>query len=325
MSATLIAVVIALILGHTAAPLTQLRRFGWFTGWLKWLREHVHGRWITHPAAIFVSLGLPLALAGGVQHGISDWFFGLPGFVFALAMLFYCWGPRDLDIDVEAALDAQDSDTRNHALRAIAGEGTALPTDAPAAVTAIFRAAQQRWFGVLFWFLLLGAFGALLYRLAQQGTQAAAREHLPSEQSGAFAHLTAILQWPVAQLMTLALALAGNFDAVFGAWRDWHNARRNREFDFDPGFLDAAAQASVKREHSQRQAERTDTDEITEEVADIGYPPHIEPPIDAAPMPPDAAPEPFDHAALAEAMGLVWRVLIVWLAALAVFVLAGYA
>ena len=33
-------------------------------------------------------------------------------------------------------------------------------------VEAVFRNAQRRWFGVLFWFCVLGPFGALLYRLS---------------------------------------------------------------------------------------------------------------------------------------------------------------
>ena len=306
MSATLIAVVFALILGHTAAPLVQLRRFGWFTGWLKWLREHIDGGWYASAFAMLVSLGLPLALCALIQHGLSDVFFGLPGFVFGLAVLFYCWGPRDLDVDVEAVLEASDNESHQTALRTLAGEATPLPDDASGTVALVFRAAKRRWFGVLFWFLLLGPFGALLYRLAQRGTEAAAREHLPPAHATAYARLLAILEWPVAQAMTLALALAGTFDAVYGAWRDWHNARREHELDFDASFLDAAAQASVRREHAQREAE-IDVD-ATE--------PGIEAPID------DAAP--LSRAALGEAMGLAWRILIVWLAALALFVLAGY-
>jgi len=316
MSATLIAVVLALILGHTAAPLTQLRRFGWFTRWLDFLREQFKDGWYASAAATLVSLGLPLALCGLVQHWLDGRFFGLPGFVFALAMLFYCWGPRDLDLDVEAALEATDPDAREKALHTLAGEGAPIPNDAAGAVATVFRASKRRWFGVLLWFLLLGPFGALLYRLTQRGAESA--EHLPGEQLSTYSHLLAILEWPVAQLMTLGLALAGNFDAVYGAWRDWHGTRRGHDFDFDAGFLDAAAQASVKREHAEIQAELETEDAETGEPTESG----IEAP---AVVIPDAAPVSLDRSALAEAMGLVWRVLIVWLAVLAVFVLAGYA
>ena len=38
MAATLLAVVVALALGHLAPPLASaLRRFGWYRGWLQWL------------------------------------------------------------------------------------------------------------------------------------------------------------------------------------------------------------------------------------------------------------------------------------------------
>ena len=38
MFATLLAVVVALVLGHVAPPLAaSLRHYGWYAGWLRWL------------------------------------------------------------------------------------------------------------------------------------------------------------------------------------------------------------------------------------------------------------------------------------------------
>ena len=170
--------------------------------------------------------------------------FGLPAFLFAVLMLFYAWGPRDLDHDVDAVVEAPDAESRRAAAMRLFPERSEPSLEAGALVEAVFRCALWRWFGVLFWFLLLGAVGALLYRLVALCAQGEARKRLPEGPAQAATVLLAVLDWPVAQLMTLAMALVGNFDSVLGAWKDGGGASLKP----DIGFLAAAARASVKVE-----------------------------------------------------------------------------
>ena len=131
--------------------------------------------------------------------------------------------------------------TRREAIARLWPEGATVAADGPALVEAVFRNALHRWFGVLFWFLLLGPVGALLYRLAAFSAEGAFARTLPPTTLAGARSLHAVLDWPVAQLMTLSMALVGNFDAVFTAWRE---ARGNR-WQLDSAFLGAAARASV--------------------------------------------------------------------------------
>jgi len=166
---------------------------------------------------------------------------------------------------------------------------------------------------VLFWFLLLGPFGALLYRLVALCAQGEAAKRLP-EGAVRAAHATlAVLDWPVAQLMTLALALVGNFDSVFTAWKDAGGARPS----LDRGFLTAAARASVRRELAEEAFEDAEFEGMAPDADIDAY--GTEAVIAAAPattLP--GLPE------LRDAMSLVWRVLLLWLAVLALFVIAGW-
>ena len=220
MSAVLIAVVLALVLGHAAPQLAQLRRYGWFRTWLRGLSARLpasgfHGSRF----GILLSLGAPLLIVGLLQWAVAEHWYGLPAFAFAAVVFFYCWGPRDLDLDVDAVVEAQDTERRRAAVRALLGPDREPALDAPTLVEGVFAGALERWFGVLFWFVLLGPFGALMYRLAQLG---ATREHgaeLPLEHGDAYRRLKLILDWPAAQLMVLGLALAANFDVVMAAWR----------------------------------------------------------------------------------------------------------
>ena len=168
--------------------------------------------------------------------------------------------------------------------------------DGPSLVEAVFRSALRRWFAVLFWFLLLGPFGALLYRLSALAVDEAVADLPPDTASGARAWL-AVLEWPVAQLVTLALALVGNFDSVVGAWRE-------------PGALGLHTRVLG---HAARASVRCD---IAEEVADYA---------ESGLTPTTAIAEVFgEMPELRDAMALAWRILVLWLAAIALFVIAGW-
>lgn len=294
MSATLVAVVIALVLGHALPAMAGLRQYGWFDGWAGGLERSLGGRaaWEGWFGLLLLVLP-PLLLMGLLQYGLRDALFGLPGFVLAVLVLFYAWGPRDLDVDVEAVVEARDGEARHVAAARLYPAGDEPRLDGPSLVGAVARGALRRWFGVLFWFLLMGPVGALGYRLVQLAADASLSTARPASARDAAGVALAVLEWPVAQLMTLALALVGNFDTVFAAWRE---ARAGRPA-LDTGFLEAAARASVTAEIADDEAWATEG------------------------LPADAPPALLE---LRDAMSLVWRMLMVWLAVLALFVLAGW-
>ncbi|MFA6986245.1 MAG: hypothetical protein WC213_08565 [Arenimonas sp.] len=293
MALTLIAVVLALVLGHVAPGLIGLRRYGWFVSWLQWLGRLFGGQSAWQGRfGLLLAVGVPVLLIAVVQFLLSDKFYGLPLFAFALAALVYTWGPRDLDLDVDAVIEARDADARRVAAASLFPEGGEPVIEGPSLVEAVFRCALWRWFGVLFWFLLLGPAGAILYRLVSLSAQGEAQRVLPPAQSEAARLFVALLNWPVAHLMTFGLALAANFDGVLAAWRDWHADGGVR---LDIGFLGAAARASVVCELAEEDAYAIDG--------------------------PAQAPALLE---LRDAMSLVWRVLLLWLAVLAIFVVAGF-
>lgn len=301
MSETLIAAVVALVLGHLAQSLAaSVRHYGWYADWLRWLGARFpedsiwRGRW-----GIALALVPPLLAVGLFQLALDEPLYGLAGLVFGIAVLFYVWGPRDLDLDVDAIAAANDPLSRREAAARLWPEGETPSLDGGSLVEAVFRNALQRWFGVLFWFLLLGPFGAVLYRLTALSAEGEAARELPGETIEGARTLLAILEWPVAQLLTLALALVGNFDTVLGAWRESGGAA----LSLDNRFLGAVARASVKTE-------------LAEEAAD--YAEENGTGTGAAALAASEQPE------LRDAMSLVWRSLLVWLAVLALFVIAGF-
>ena len=301
MAATLIAVVAAVVLGHVApAFAASVRDYGWFGNWLRWLdgRFPEGGAWRGR-YGIALALLPPLLLVALFQLALDAPLLGLAGLLFGIAVLFYSWGPRDLDLDVEAVMTAPDVAARRAAAAKLWPDPAQAALDPPAMVAAVFRGAQRRWFGVLFWFLLLGAAGALLYRLAALAADGEESRLLPPETVAGARRLHALLDWPVAQLMTLAMALVGNFDTVIGAWKD--NGGATVRLDAD--FLAAAGRASVRAEVAEEAEEYVEEGVAgsTALMQQLGELPELR-----------------------DAMSLAWRILLLWLVVLALFVLAGW-
>jgi AmpE protein len=229
-----------------------------------------------------------------VQLALRSSVFGLPSLIFDIVVLFYCLGPRDLERDVEAVDKAPDSDRRNAAVQMLnPEEATApLPFRAEPLVEAAFTAGLRRVFGPVFWFAILGPVGALLYRLAQLLAHTPAHaQALPTAQQSLAQKFAGLLDWLPAHLIALALAIASDFDAVLKTWRSYHAAHGKGYFCLDCGFLGAIARASVDADVEAGDGHAVDTTDALVELDD--------------------------------AMTLIRRVLIVWLAILAVIVIAG--
>lgn len=281
MAIRFVAVLLVLLVCRLLPELARLRDPAWWHAWLSWLGRP------TGAAALAAGVGVPVLICAVLQWALRGAWFGLFAFAFAAVVLYLCWGPRDLERDVEAVDKAPDSAQRLAAAQVLRRDGAdaALAFEAESLVSATFAAALSRWFGVLFWFVVLGPAGALLYRLAQWLAA------YPGSAERALARqFAALLDWLPAHLMALALALASNFDAVFTTWRNYHHAHPLGYANLDLGFLDAIARASV--------------------VADVAADEHG-----------GDAHSPL--VALDDAMVLVRRVLVVWLTLIAFVVIGG--
>lgn len=293
MFTTLVAVIAALVLGHLApAAMAALRDWRWFGRWLGWLQVHEGGGNAGRFGLLLAILPWVLLVAV-VQWLLAGHLHGLPSLLFGMGVLALCWGPRDLDRDVEAVIDAEDPAAYDAAVAQLQSAGGSLREDLPTLVDATLYNALRRWFAPLFWFLLLGPLGAVLYRLLEQSVHGPIAAGVAAEARETGGWALALLEWPVAQLMTLSMALVGNFDTVFSAWR---SAGGNR-WALDLGFLGEVARAGVGME-------------LAEDAADAreaGLVPHAE-----------------HHPELRDAMSMVWRMLLLWMALLALLIIAGW-
>jgi AmpE protein len=240
MAISLLTALIALGMLHFMPQLARWRGDGLFRQWVAQLAD------TSGSGRVVLALLLPLALCL-----LLSWLLGhtaaavLLRLLFSLAVLLYCFGPREFEVDLEAILDAPDGARREAAAQALSDDGNPVAWNATALGVAITYAALRRRFAVLLWFFLLGPVGALLYRLAQTLARDTSLQ-LDSESATGARYLANALDWLPAQLMVFTLALVGHWEAVIGAWRRWHQqAAATSWYSAGPEFLGAAAQADV--------------------------------------------------------------------------------
>ena len=282
------ALIVLLVLLLWPGNVAGLRQFGWYRAWLGALDFAEGG------GRVALALVVPVVVCALVAHFIEDWIFALAALAFAVLILFYTFGPRELESDFEAVLKQDEPAARMAAAANLRSLPDGAPRDSTAAemVEAAVTASLRRRFGVLFWFFLLGPAGALGYRLAWV-TATGEDTRVDPRTRHAARRFALALDWVPAHLMVLAMALVSNFDAVFNAWRKWHSQPGRSGWEFDPDFLAAVARCGV---------------EADIEAGDDGTGADVHDPV----------------AAFADARRLMLRVLVVWLAVVALIVLAGW-
>jgi membrane protein required for beta-lactamase induction len=298
----LLALLFALACERGLTHLLHLRELRWLDRYCDW----VGARLARQSGAVLVIAALaatllpvlPVALASGF---LGSRLLGLPQFVFAVFLLLFSFGPRDLKDEVDdyvAALERDDQEAAASSARELlendaAGRGAVTRQ---AVYEAVFVQANNRIFGVIFWFLVLGPPGAWLFRVTDLLRRRAAFEAMRAgvvvsgpTYGGALALVHGVLAWLPARLTALSYALAGSFEDAVGNWRDAVDGASS-------GLLDRAEDL----------------------LARVGR----------GSLQPSIAGVPAAELDLATARG-AWRIvsrsLWIWLAAIAVLVLAGNA
>lgn len=288
---TLIAALAGIFLDRLVGHLHYYRYYNHYLAWVDWLKGKLPVLLSTGVVGYLLALLPPVILTGVVHSWLSDWILGdLFSLIFSIAVLLYCLGPRDMAADVETYCEVCTS--TDTALRADAASRLTDSEKAPenlreciARVTrAVLVRANDRLFAVLFWFVLLGPPGAVLFR----ASSVLFKQRMSNDGFGEWsAKLHALLVWVPARLTALGYALSGHFDAALEGWHAAHSEHPEGVHGAEDIIAETGLGALDMRVDS------TEFDEYQKPVR--------------------------------AAMQLVWRNLTVWLVALAVMTLAGWA
>ena len=219
---TLIILVCGLALEYFLGVLDDVRQLTWFSRYSDWLENKlVQSRYWNSVVGVVMTLAGPLILILLIDYGLSEVFLPL-SYLFALAVLLNSIGPvflnQSLNAYVEALNDEDDVRARHYAGELCRSVAAPEPDkDQQEIIGSIFVEANERLYAVIFWFIVLGPFGAMLYRLAN------ILKFKYQDVHGAYAdsaiHLNHILNWPSTRLFALGNALAGNMIEAMEAWK----------------------------------------------------------------------------------------------------------
>lgn len=288
---TIIAIFVALLLERLMGGAHYLHKFDWFESWRRLVESHLAKSAAAGVAYVLVvgplllGLGALILLSQRVMWGAGELFINI-------LVLATCLGPRLLDKDVDCYLAARETNDREALAPAVFNlTGQPVPDKLSAEVRdvteAVFYQANMRWYAVLFWFLLLGPIGALLYRLTvllKADEQAA----------GIYARrVYGAMGWLPARITGFFFGLVGNLDEALYAFKTVHRA----EHDWVEGNR-------MVLSHTGCAAIRLEMDMDNHQGESLSW---------------SAASD-----WVRRARGVVLRALILWLAAVAVFTLLGW-
>jgi AmpE protein len=259
---TLLALLLALLLERTATRLLDLREPRWFDGYLDWALTRFQG--LQGGSAFFITLllvllpVLPVALLAWAFREVPT---GILFVCFGAFVLVFSLGPRDLKTEVDEYLRAIEGGDREAALR-VAREVTEHDAaQRTHGITwtleeAIFVQANNRAFGVFFWFMALGPAGAWLFRVSDLMRRRAVFEYRGRAETSSelpdFVHslqiIHGILAWGPARLLAFGYALVGSFQRAMAAWRDIMQRAGQAFFDVNDELLGRVGRAAVDDE-----------------------------------------------------------------------------
>ena len=235
----LITVLIALGVETRLGGFDRYRDLSWFAVYCDWLESRLAGaRFWDGPGGLLLTLFIPLALLGALVFLAGEINIVL-GFLLSLLALVYSFGPplgSQVDSYVDALGGGDDAACREILENILYGEPEDGAAGPERVIGSIMFRAHEYLFAVIFWFLLLGAVGALMYCLVVNLAQR--YESADGGYAGAVRDLHNILMWPSSRLLALGFALGGSLVSALEGWRtvSGHTLEVSREVVTVAGF-----------------------------------------------------------------------------------------
>lgn len=220
---SLIAILLSLFAESYWRRLERWRRYDWLDRYVDAMLPWLDRVKIPHGPVTVLAIMLPIGFVVWLLEAMLAGVWGGFAYLFDIAILIFCVGPKDLNWQVQQylhAIERGDEEASKELVCEILGED-AYDENAPMQVAEGLREMLltqivDRILGVFFWFVLLGPIGAVLFRAAQLLEQYGATQ--PGVFAAAAQRLYQIVYWLPARLCVIGYALAGNFVDTMSYW-----------------------------------------------------------------------------------------------------------
>ncbi|MBL4773355.1 MAG: hypothetical protein JKX98_07065 [Alcanivoracaceae bacterium] len=220
----LLALIFAYALSHFISKPQRFRKFGWFKSWSTWVLNHT--KFFYDELTVIIIVGLPVFFISVFLLSVFTSLLG--GLIVAILILSYCIGPKSFEEDVFSG-----ELRKRIGVRANAGISTLIKK--------MTQVSLRRWFGVFFWYVVLGILGALLYRFSERlDAYTSDNERIKP----AISKLVKILNYPVAWMMVISLAIASDFERIYKKCKPFMSL--DNIYSMDDSFLYDATDFAVE-------------------------------------------------------------------------------
>lgn len=292
MSEILIAVLLAILLDHLIPDRQGIKPFAWYRDWAESIEERFNGGKRMHGVGAVLLATLPIVMGVLLVHYILGQIGWILRIAFDVTVLYLCVDVHRLGKnanEVSVALESGNLDEAEQKLRELTGKGVTEKTEASiarAAVEGVLKQGNSLIISPIFWFILLGPFGAVLQRLSCiLDSLWGHRYERFAEFGWAAARFDDLMGWVPARITALSYALMGSFEDALHCWR----RRVGVWSDINSGPLLASGFGAMHMQICE-----ASEDEFEERLSDLTVVP--------------------DAGHVQRAVALVWRVLLLWLA-----------
>jgi AmpE protein len=298
---SLIVILSGILIDKFVESVENIRKFDWFIRYSGWTRQQLLRLSLHNETIILLIVLLIPALVIAFIYQRLDNALSLLGFLFSVAVFVFCIGPRDIHNRVHKYLEALEHGEEGNANKLAADilEDQPQPEQESALIRKINETllitTNNNILGVIFWFVILGPIGAVIYRLNQVLIKSLDHQtpetDFPqdTQQSGGYLQsaqlLFCILNWIPSHLTAITYGVTGN-------------------------FVDAIHQWKIHRSYDNLDKEAAD-----KMLVDTGF----------GAIQIEADNKVFDGQTIHDTLGLCRRTIFVWITVIALLTLAGWA
>lgn len=217
---TFIVVLVALLI-ERFFDWSHLRHWYWFRALQNAVIHRLSATAYLILAVTIVPILLIVAL---IDYATVGLLYGFIKLIFHVVVLIYCLGPQNLWADTFACVNAMTQGDKDFAADKLKHSfGIADLTYSQSVekhfLHTIFIEANCRVFAVVFWYLVLGPFGAVMYRLVTLSVPDVPEQELTPELTQQAHLIENILDWIPVRIFVFLFALGGHFVQVISCLR----------------------------------------------------------------------------------------------------------
>lgn len=226
MTTILVIILLALALDHWLPERGGFRLWVWYSDWAESIEQRFNGGLRAQGIFAVLLAIAPILIVIALATLILGQIAGALTFLFSVAVLYLCVDLYRLGAVAQAVAASLENGDVAHAaahLKELTGKDTVETTEAGVAhatVEAVLKQGNKLVMAPIFWFLVLGPFGAMLQRLASVLDRLWAHTTARFVEFGwAAARLDDLLCWIPARITAISYAIMGSFEDALHCWR----------------------------------------------------------------------------------------------------------